>query len=127
METPNINSGKDYAQILIDNILDNEKSIHESEQMPSLLISYLSEEIYDYADQTWNDYILGKRDVFMFTDVEMNGLLDKAGERYTSDLIDGMVDKDLLEVSIDAEGQFLLNLTEKGKDIADQLFGDKEI
>jgi hypothetical protein len=127
METPNINSGRDYANILIETIIENEKSIPKHQQMPKELIDILSEEIYEFADQTWNEYIVGKRDVFMFNDVEMNDLIDKAGEKYTSELLDGMVDKDLLEVSIDAEGEFLYGLTKKGKDITDQLFGDKDI
>jgi hypothetical protein len=127
METPNINSGRDYANILIKTILENESAIPKSEQMPNELIDILSEEIYEFADQTWNEYIIGKRDVFMFTDIEMNILIDKAGEKYTSELLDGMVDKDLLEVSIDAEGEFLYGLTKKGKDITDQLFGDRDI
>ena len=41
-----------------------------------------------------------------------------------SDLLDGMVDKDLLEVSVNEEGEFLYGLSEKGKEESDKLFGN---
>ena len=115
----NINSGADYAQIVIDTIIEGEKQIPEHAQMPIALIEYLTEEIQTLADSHYNEYVMGKRDTFLFSDIEMEGMFNKAGELYVSDMLDGLVDKDMLEVSIDENGELLYGLTELGKHMAE--------
>ena len=114
-----INSGADYAQLVIDGILEAEKTLPVDEQMPIGLLTYLTQDIEIKADKYWIDYMTGKRETFMFTDVEMEEMFNKAGEKFVGDLLDGMVDKDILEVSIDETGEFLYGLTEKGKQISE--------
>lgn len=120
MEHHKINSGAEYAQMLIENILENEKILPEENQMPIELLTYLTQDIEIKADKYWVDYITGKRETFMFSDIEMREIFDKAGEKYVGDLIDGMVDKDILEVSIDQNGDLLYGLTETGRQITEQ-------
>ena len=117
MEQPNINSGADYAQLVIDGILETERTLPVDQQMPIGLLTYLTEDIEIKADKHWIDYISGKRETFMFSDVELEEMFNKAGEKYVSDLLDGMVDKNLLEVSVDENGEFLYGLTELGKQV----------
>jgi hypothetical protein len=119
MEQPNINSGDDYAQVLMDTIIEGEKSLPEDEQMPINLITHLSKLVYEKANEYWAEYIIGKRDTFMFGDDEMTDMFNKAGELYVSDMLDSLVDKDMLEVSIGEDGEFLYGLTELGKQAAE--------
>ena len=112
----NINSGEDYAKLLINTIVNAEVDLPTNERMDASLIRYWCNEIKEYADITWNKYIIGEREDFIFTDAEMKGLFEKAGMRYASDILDGLVDKDMLEVSISPKGELLYGLTEKGKD-----------
>ena len=60
MKHLDINSGDDYAQILMDTIIEGEKSIPEKEQMPIDLLTNLSKLIHDKANEYWDEYIIGK-------------------------------------------------------------------
>ena len=55
----------------------------------------------------------------MFEVGEMEDMFNKAGEIYVSNMVDQLVDKDVLEVSVDGEGEFLYGLTELGKQMLD--------
>jgi hypothetical protein len=111
----NINSGADYANIIINSMIEGEGQLPKDEQMPSLLFTYLCQEITNKADETWTEYITGKRETYLMNDVEMKDLFDNAGMRYVSELIDGMVDKDVLQTYVDDNGDILYGLTENGK------------
>ena len=115
IDPKNINSGSEYAQLIIETILESEKTIPTQNQMPIGLLTYLAEEIQNLADITYNDYIIGKRESFLFSDVEFEELYNKAGERYVGDQIDDLVDKGMLEISVNENGEFLYGLSEKGK------------
>jgi hypothetical protein len=113
----NINSGADYAQIIIDTIIEGEKQIPEHAQMPIALLEYLTEEVQIQADIRYNEYITGQRDTFLFNDVELEEMYNKAGERYVSDQIDGLVEKGMLDMHVDETGEFLYSLSEQAKQI----------
>lgn len=116
--TNNINSGNDYAQLLIDTILKAEREIPENEQMPIDLLTIWVEGIQEAAEQSYLDYVTGKRETFLLSDVEMKELFEEAGRKYVISLIDNMVDNDVLETYIDEEGDILYGLTDKGKQMA---------
>jgi len=120
----NINSGAEYAQIVISTILETESEAPEKHQMPIKMLTFLAEEVNKKADINYKEYIIGNRETFLFNDIEMDKMFNDVGERYVSGLLDGMVDKDLLEVSIDDKGEFLYGLSENGKKAADKLFGN---
>ena len=121
MIDPNqINSGSDYAQLVIENILETERTLPVDQQMPIDLLTHLTKLIETEADKYYAEYIIGKRETFLFSDVELTDLFDKAGELYVSDMIDGLVDKDMLEVSVDENGEFLYGLSELGKQVTEQ-------
>lgn len=111
----NINSGNDYAQIIMDTIIEGEKSIPENEQMSIDLITHLSRLVHERANEYWAEYIIGKRDTFLFNDGEIMEMFNKAGELYVNDMLDDLVDKNMLEVSVDETGEFLYGLSEEGK------------
>lgn len=113
----NINSGAEYAQLVVNNILETESAISEAEQLPIGILTYWFKYINDNANINYTAYIMGNRESYMFTDVEMTDMFNKAGERYTGDLLDSMVDKDLLQVSVSEEGELLYSLSEKGNNV----------
>ena len=127
MINPNeINSGADYAQIVINSILETEKTLPVDQQMPLDLLTHLTKLIETEADKHYAAYIIGKRETFLFSDIELTDLFDKAGELYVGDMIDGLVDKDMLEVSIDENGEMLYGITEKGKKATDMFEQSKK-
>ena len=115
-----INSGSDYAQLVIENILETERTLPVDQQMPLDLLTHLTKLIETEADKYYAEYIIGKRETFLFSDVELTDLFDKAGELYVGDILDGLVDKDMLEVSVDENGEFLYGLSELGKQVTEQ-------
>ena len=70
MELEDIKSGAEYAQILIDHIIEGEKELPTEEQLPINLLTYWCEEIEIQADKAWVDYISGKREHFTFDEDE---------------------------------------------------------
>lgn len=111
----NINSGADYANIVITSIIDAESELPVDQRLPSLLLTCWCQEIANKADETWMEYITGKRETYLMSDVEMKDLFDNAGMRYVGELVDGMVDNDVLETYVDDKGEILYGLTENGK------------
>jgi hypothetical protein len=94
----NINSGHDYAKILIDTLRETPDPL-----MPSELLDYWCENVYDLAVKSYNDYIVGEK------------ADEDAGLKYTQDILNGMLDKDLIKALIDETGEIVYSLTEKGK------------
>jgi predicted transcriptional regulator len=111
----NINSGADYAQSLIDSIIESEKLLPTDEQLPISLLTYWCEEIESYAELTYHYYITGEREHFAFDADELKELFEKAGMRYTGDILDGLVDKDMVQVSVREDGEMVYSTTDKGK------------
>ena len=81
------------------------------------LLTHLSKLIHYRANKHWAEYIMGNRDTFMFSEDEMMEMFNKAGELYVSDMLDDLVDKNVLEVSVDESGDLLYGLSEEGKKI----------
>lgn len=116
MDNDNIQSGEDYARVMINTIVEGESSLPEEERIDVKLLQYWCDEIAIFADKTWNAYIIGERETYIFNDVEFRQLFDNAGLRYASDILNGLVDKDMIQVGVREDGELVYSLTEKGKD-----------
>jgi hypothetical protein len=114
MDINNITSGKDYAHLIISNIVKIEKTLPLNQQMPIGLFIHLTTLIEIKSDKYYLEYIIGKRKTFIFENNELIDIFNKAGELYASDIIDGLVDKGMLEASIDEKGEILYGTTKKG-------------
>jgi hypothetical protein len=116
----NINSGEDYARLVIDTIVEGELEFSEKERLDSRLLSYWCDEIRKYAEKTWREYIIGDRDTYIFSDVEFRDLFEKAGLRYASDILDGLVDKEMVSMGVRNDGELVYSVTQKGKKHLDE-------
>ncbi len=105
----NINSGEEYAKILTSTIREAEGPL------PEELVEYWCEDIWEMAINSYNDYITGKKDDYLLSDVDMNEAFDRAGIRYTQEILNGMVDKGVVQAEIGEGGEILYSLTEEGK------------
>jgi len=115
MDKNNIQSGEDYAKVLIDIIIEGELGLSQKERMDSKMLQYWSEEINRFAKETWYKYILGARESYLFDEDEMHKLYENAGLKYASDILNGLVDKEMVEVGVREGGELVYSLTEKGK------------
>ena len=118
----NINSGAEYAQLLINSIKTAESELSLNEQMDPMLLECWIELIEEKADKSYNDYIIGKRETFLMDENEISEMFKTAHENYVQKMLNSMVDKDLLEVSINEEGEFLYGLSDRGKEEASRMF-----
>ena len=119
----NINSGADYANLIINTLMETEQEFPDDEKTESGLLKHQFITISELADKTYSDYVAGKRESYMFSEEEFISTAHKARENYIQELVNGMVDKDLLEVSIDENGDMLYGLSDKGKEEAKEIFG----
>lgn len=103
-----------YASTIRDIILNTEPDPMD-EPMPIDLLNYWANNMYNACYKAYNDYIIGKRDDYRLTDEESFEQYEKAGLQFTQELVDGMVDKDLLQVSVGPEGDLLYSTTPKGQ------------
>ena len=111
----NIQSGEDYARVIINAIIEDELDMPKDQRMDSKMLQYWCEEIQIFANQTWKEYIMGNRESYMFTESELKKLYENAGLKYASDILNGLVDKEMIEVSVGEGGDLLYSLTEKGR------------
>ncbi|NCZ71291.1 MAG: hypothetical protein EBY80_14250 [Actinobacteria bacterium] len=95
----NINSGHDYAKILIDTLRETPDPL-----MPQELLDYWCENIYDMAVKSYNDYIVGKKDYFELSMEEVEKAYEDAGLKYTQE-----IDNILLTFSMKAAWIFIRN------------------
>lgn len=112
------NLAADYSNDLIRTIMIADVNASEDEQIPAEILNFWIEEIKLFAEITVVDYLKGDRDTYKFTDSEMNDLWKKAVDNYTQHLLNGLVDKGLVEVSVNGKGDILYGLTEDGKEVA---------
>lgn len=106
-----IGSGAEYAKLIIDEI----KSMDEPNQNIKDVWPYWFELIKERANLNWILYIRGNRQTYMFGNDEIQELWKKASMDHLQTLINGMVDKGVLEAGIDENGDVVYNVTEEGK------------
>jgi hypothetical protein len=110
MNRPDITSGEQYGLLLSYELAKIDTGL------PSGLLDIWCDEVYHMAIQSWDDYIIGKKEYYELTVEEIEASYNRASQKFTEEIIDGMVDKELLQVSVDGEGEFLYSLTDKGRE-----------
>ena len=118
MNKPDITSGEQYGLLLSYELAKIDTGL------PSGLLDIWCDEVYNMAIESWDNYIIGKKDHYELTVEEIEESYKRSSLKFTEELIDGMVDKELLQVSVDEEGEFLYSLTEKGRDYKNNLFDE---
>jgi hypothetical protein len=116
MDKGSIKSGRDYAQMLMNTIIEGESTLPQSQRMDNRLLEYWFEEIRMFADETWLKYITGKRESYLFDDEEFKKLFEDAGMRYASDILNGLIDKELVQVGVREDGELVYSMTDKGRE-----------
>ena len=105
---------EEYASTIKDIIL-NTPTEPGDEPMPDNLLKYWANNMYRKCYSAYNDYIVGKREDYRLTDEEANDEFEKAGLKYTQEVLNGLVDKGVVQAGVGESGEILYSLTEKGK------------
>jgi hypothetical protein len=119
------NSAQEYAQAMINDIIVLEKTLPISEQLPINLLTYWCEEIQICAEQFWNDYLAGKRDDYKFDEDEFTAVYNKAGIRYTEEIMDKLVEEEYVQMGIREDGEIVYSATDKGKEYLNRKHKDE--
>jgi len=109
-------SPKEYAEAIKKVVKNGVK-----ESMDPVFLDYWCHEIDLFVSFCWQEYILGNRDTYHISEDDMKDLYETAGRNYVSEILDGMVDQDILKVSVAENGEMLYGLTEKGKEMAEKV------
>jgi len=119
------NSYQEYAQTLIKDIIALENTFPKHEQLPPTLLTYWCEEINNQVEQYWKEYLIGKRESYVFDESEFREVFDKAGVRYTSEIVDGLVEEGYVQMGISGSGEIVYSATEKGRQALDEFRPNK--
>ena len=104
-----INSGEDYAKLLTNTLRQADGPL------PDELVEYWCENVWEMAVNSYNDYISGKKDDYLLLDEDITEAYERAGIRYTQEILNGMVDKGIVQANVGEGGEILYSLTEEGK------------
>lgn len=108
-------SYQEYYTEVVKAIHETEASLAEDDRMPELLLKLWIDNIHEFCKSAHQDYVLGKRNTYMMMETEYDEIFNKAGMEYTSELLNGLVDKELVEVGIDENGEIVYKTTDLGK------------
>lgn len=117
LEHYNINSGDEYADLLIKKLTETSPSSVMEEEM----LEYWAVRIRKMCVEKYHKYIIGQEETFMLSDIEMEEAYRLAVEEMVNDSLEELSEKGLLEVSIDDNGEMLYKLSEEGKNKAKDL------
>ena len=122
MNNHSITSGGDYAFLLISTLLESEKDMPEDQRLDSDTFLHLTKRIKEYADITWDHYIKGNRETYLFNDTEMEIIFQKAVQDTVDNLLEGLIEKEMVSIAaVNKEGELLYSLTDEGKKYAESL------
>lgn len=115
MDFLNVKSGDEYANLLIDKLVEYENELPFYQRMDSELFEFWTLEISQKAKESFFNYIIGKKDDYLLTSEEMDECLDVAGLKYTENIVQGLVEKGYLDTYPSDKGENFFKLSEKGQ------------
>jgi hypothetical protein len=117
----NFKSGDDYAQVLIQSIVESEIDLPKSERMDPELFQIWVNVITKKCRKKWNSYITGESEQFLLDEEEFTKTFQDATEELVSDTLGDLIDKNMVKVAIDDTGEMLYSLTDEGQEVAKNL------
>jgi hypothetical protein len=123
----NIKSANDYAQLLIEGILEVEDTLPVNERLSDSMIQFWLDEIRKTVDTVYNEYITGKCETYLLDGDEMKQTFKTAHGLYIDETLIGMLDKGLLSLSVGEDGEILYSLSDEGKDLGELMFGKAKL
>lgn len=103
----NINSGEEYANLVV-------KTLKETQgDLPEELLKKWCWEVYTAAVDSFNEYLAGKRDDYLLTQDELGECYEKAGLKYSEEIVNSLIDTEHIQASITSEGEIVYSATKK--------------
>ena len=103
-EDYNIESGEQYANILIENL----RGEHDTfEELPENLMLYWEEGIMKKCIERYDDYIKGRSDDYRLYESDMIDTYTEASLKATQDIVADLVDKGEIQMAINDKGEIV--------------------
>jgi hypothetical protein len=112
---------KDYPKELVKFLKETEKELPPSERMEQRHLELFCNRMHDAAMTAQLEWIKGNRMDYQLTSEEFDECYDAAGLDYTQGILDGLLDKGLIEAGVDQDGQIVYKATEEGLKIGGSL------
>lgn len=104
MEEFNIQSGDEYADLLIENLLESNR---EFKELDPELMEYWEKEIRKMCNKRYNDYVKGKDDSYLLSEEDMLETYRNASLKLTGDILAKLVDKGEVKMGINDQGEIV--------------------
>lgn len=121
----NILSGDDYANAIIESVLEADLELPMDQQMDPDFAKLWCKIVRKEANRKWSEYITGKSESYVFDEVEFEETFKRATEELVSETLSGLVEKNLVQLGVGEDGDILYSLTDDGKMEAQKLKGDE--
>jgi hypothetical protein len=104
LEDYNIQSGDDYADLLIENLKAYDGL---TDELPDDLMKYWAKEIRKFCNDRYELYIKNKVDNYLLTDDDILVCYKEASLKMTGDILAELVDKGEVKMGINDQGEFV--------------------
>ena len=111
-----IKMAEEYSSNMIKTLIQADTDAPEDVKLPVEVLNHWVEGIRSYAYVTVEEYLKGNRGGYEFTEEEVLDLWRQASDSYTQLVLNGLVDKGLVQVSVSDDGYLLYGLTEDGQE-----------
>lgn len=101
LENFNINSGDDYADLIIQDLIDSKMGMDEP------LFRYWTDDIRKMCVRSYDKYIKGSTDSFMLSEEEIMNSYKEASLKYTGELLESLVEKGVVSLGINTDGEIV--------------------
>jgi len=120
MNLDDIQSGDDYAKILIEDMERVQESIGGS-GLNSTIFENWCKKVEVLCKKSYRDYEKGRKESFKLSDEEMSNAYEEAVNDYTDTLLEGLIDKGLVEMAVSDTGEIVYGLSDKGRGYANMI------
>ena len=120
MNLDDIQSGDDYAKILIEDMERVQESIGGN-GLNSTIFENWCKKVEVLCKKSYRDYEKGRKESFKLSDEEMSNAYEEAVNDYTDTLLEGLIDKGLVEMAVSDTGEIVYGLSDKGRGYANMI------
>jgi hypothetical protein len=116
----------EYLKEIINTIYETELTQDPADKMDSRLLEIWIDEIKSNCEIFYEDYLKGKRPSYYMTEEEYDRIFDQAGLQFSAEILSGLVDKNMVDVSVDEDGEIVYKLSETGNKLLNHIKHEKE-
>ena len=120
MDLDDIKSGDEYADLLIGKMMLTQTKFKGEGLNPTIFENWCKK-IRKMCRESYRDYEKGRKEEYKLSDVEMGKAYDDAISEYVDEMLEGLIDRGLVEMAVSEQGEIVYGLSNKGRGYANLL------